>query len=282
MSVHDKIRAYLESRIEVSDGLAIFRFALEREFHFTPGQYATLWLTHEGKQLVRPYTIASSPSEMLHLEFYINLVSQGKLTPSLWQAEVIEGLLSGNPATRAAISGPRGRFVIDPADERDLVFVASGTGLAPFISMLRKMNEDLSAAPRAVRRRRVYLIHGVSYPKHLGYREELESCAAAGLRDRRRKLALVYLPTISRPYIDSTWTGLKGRAETLLELPPMRKPGNPGVEDIIKGILGAIVQPKTHSVFVCGHPGTVDNVIRNLTRRGFRLDTDLHHEKYYP
>jgi len=87
MTAHlSKIPAHLESRIEISDGLAIFRFALERKFSFKPGQYATIWLTHRGKTLARPYTISSSSSEKRHLEFYINLVREGKLTPSLWES----------------------------------------------------------------------------------------------------------------------------------------------------------------------------------------------------
>ena len=198
--MNEKIPAQLESRIEVSDGLAIFRFVLERDFSFDPGQYATLWLTHAGKTLARPYTIASSSSEKRHLEFYINLVKDGKLTPSLWESAVIEGLRSGDPGTRVAMTGPKGRFIMDPEDLRDLVFVASGTGLAPFISMIRKLNESFLDSPKTFAPRRIYLVHGVSYPTHLGYREELEGLAAETLKDPGRKLALLYLPTISRPF----------------------------------------------------------------------------------
>jgi CDP-4-dehydro-6-deoxyglucose reductase len=282
MSTHDKIPARLESRLEVSDGLAVFRFALEREFHFEPGQYATLWLTHGGKTLARPYTIASSPSEKRYLEFYINLVSQGKLTPSLWEADVIEGLRSGDPGTSAAITGPKGRFVLDPGDARDLVFVASGTGLAPFVSMIRKLNEDFLASQKNFRARRIYLIHGVSFPSHFGYREELKKLAAETMRDPACKLALFYFPTISRPFIDSSWTGLKGRAETLLEAPALKKPGIPDLEGTVKTMLAEVVQPATHLVYVCGHPGTVDTVVNTLSRRGFQVDTDIKREKYYP
>jgi len=282
MTRYDKISAHLESRLEVSDGLAIFRSALEREFHFEAGQYATLWLTHGGKTLARPYTIASSPSEKRHLEFYINLVSQGKLTPSLWEAGVIEGLRRGDPGTRAAISGPSGLFVLDPADPRDLLLVASGTGLAPFVSMIRKLNEDFLASPKNFHARRVYLIHGVSFPKHLGYREEFEKLAADTMRDPTRKLGLLYFPTISRPFIDSSWAGLKGRAETLLEAPMPKKTGTPDLEGTVKAMLAMVVQPATHSVYVCGHPGTIDNVVNTLSGRGFHVDRDVKHEKYYP
>ena len=55
-----------------------------------------------------------------------------------------------------------------------------------------------------------------------------------------------------------------------------------GLEETIKGMLGAILEPRSHAVYVCGHSGTVHNVVANLARRGFRLDIDLYREKYYP
>ncbi len=283
MSAHDsRIPAQLESRIELSDGLAVFRFILERDFAFNPGQYATLWLTHGGKTLARPYSIASSPSESRALEFYINLVREGKLTPSLWQADVIDGLRNRDPETKAAVTGPKGHFILDPGDPRDLVLIASGTGLAPFISMIRKQYEDYRASPKNFRERRIYLIHGVSYPSHLGYREELEKLASEATRGTSRKLSFLYFPTISRPFMDSTWKGLKGRAETLLDVAQPPKTGHPSLEDCIRSMLNAILRPETHVVYVCGYPGTVDNVVDKLIRRGFQLDSDIKREKYYP
>jgi ferredoxin-NADP reductase len=284
MSPHDpKIPAQLESRIEVSDALAIFRFALERDFHFMPGQYATLWLTHEGKTIARPYTIASSPSESRVLEFYINLVSEGKLTPSLWDKNVIEGLVSGDPGTKAAITGPRGRFVLDSEDPRDLVFVASGTGMAPFISMIRKLHQDFLASPRHFTSRRIYVIHGVSFPSHLGYREEMEALAAETTKDAARKLRVLYLPTISRPFMDLTWAGLKGRAEALFDFDSLELVSRrPSLENLVKGMLAVMMRPQMHAVYVCGHPGTIDNVVAFLSKRGFHVDSDIKREKYYP
>lgn len=283
MPMHDpKIPAQLESRIELSEALAIFRFTLERDFHFIPGQYATLWLTHRGRTIARPYTIASSPSEPRVLEFYINLVRQGKLTPSLWDKDVIEGLVNRDPETRAAITGPKGLFVLDSGDPRDYVFVASGTGMAPFVSMIRKLNEDFLSSPRHFTPRRIYLIHGVSFPSHLGYREEMEALAAETIRDPGRKLRVLYLPTISRPYMDLTWNGLKGRAETLLDADSLKVVSRrPNLENLVKGMLAVLLRPQTHVIYVCGYPGTVDNVVAFLSRRGFHVDSDIKRERYY-
>jgi ferredoxin/flavodoxin---NADP+ reductase len=277
-----RIPARLKSRIELSEGLAIFRFALESEFVFSPGQYATLWLTHKNKTVARPYSVTSSSSNRRILEFYINLVGEGRLTPSLWESDVIKGLRRSNSQTKAVITGPRGRFILKPRDARDFVFVASGTGLAPFMSMIRKLNEDFKAAPRSFRARRIYLIHGVSCPAHLGYRNELEALASATIKNPKRKLALIYLPTISRPFMDPSWTGLKGRAESLFELNTKSKSGLLNLETTVRAMLGIMLNPKTHAVYVSGHPGTIDKVAKVLTVRGFRIDSDLMCEQYYP
>lgn len=283
MTSHERrIAARLESKIEIVEGRAIFRFTLVEDFHFKPGQYATLWLTHQGKTLPRSYSIASSPSEFRVLEFYINLVAEGKLTPSLWDPEVLHALQDRHPGTELVVRGPRGRFVLDLDDPRDLVFVASGTGLAPFMSMIRKLDEDFQADPEGFQARRIYTVHGVSLSSHLGYHEELERMAAETLRDPTRKLAIIYLPTVSRPHMDPSWTGLKGRAETVLQPCIAPSTGAPSQQDIVKTMLGTILRPETHVVYVCGYPGTVDGVMRALSSRGFRPDADLKREAYYP
>ncbi|PYU94767.1 MAG: hypothetical protein DMG08_06685 [Acidobacteria bacterium] len=278
----NKIPARLEKKIDLAEGLAIFRLIFDQDFRFAPGQYATVWLTHKGKTTPRPYSIASSPAETRALEFYINLVEEGKLTPSLWDQEVVRALSDESPETHVHVSGPKGTFILDPVDPRDLVFVASGTGLAPFISMTRKLNEDFLADPENFRSRRIYLIHGASYSDNLGYRQELEALAAEALKNPSRKLGLVYLPTISRPHMDPSWTGLKGRAEAMFEEKPPRDSQPLDLDATVKSMLRAMLRPETHAVYVCGHPGTIDNTLQILSARGFKPVTDIKFEKYYP
>ena len=281
MTQESKIDAHLLAKTELSEGLSIFRFSLHRDFLFRPGQYATLWLTHKGTTVPRPYSIASSPSETRTLEFYINLVTEGRLTHSLWDQDVLKGLQNGDPDTAASITGPKGRFVLDLEDGRDLVFVASGTGLAPFMSMIRKMSEDFLASPETFHPRRIIVIHGVSYSSNLGYHQELSGLASESLRHPERKLALVYLPTISRPNMDSTWTGLKGRAETLFAPLPVVESLTLGIEEIVRGMIATMVRPETHAIYACGHPGTIDRITRTLALRGFKPEADIKREKYY-
>lgn len=276
-----KIPARLESKTDLSRGLSIFRVALEEDFVFQPGQYATLWLTHQGKTTPRPYSIASSPSGRRALEFYINLVEDGRMTPSLWEDDVLTGLLDVKDGTSLAVSGPRGHFTLNSEDPRDLVFVASGTGLAPFVSMVRKLNEDQEEGQENGRQRRVYVVHGTSYSSNLGYREELEALAAASLKNPFRRLIVTYLPTISRAHMDPGWTGLKGRAESLFADDESEDSRPLDLEAITKGVFRNMLRPETHAVYLCGHPGTIDNTLRILSARGFQEDKDIKFEKYY-
>jgi hypothetical protein len=66
-------------------------------------------------------------------------------------------------------------------------------------------------------------------------------------------------------------------------MPDDYDPGrHPSLEKTIKVMLGVMVHPETHAVYVCGHPGTVDSVVSTLSHRGFHVDRDIKREKYYP
>ncbi len=276
-----RIPASLESRFDLADGLAIITLSLDRDFRFKPGQNATLWLTHRGKTIPRPYSIASSPSQPRLLEFYLNLVAEGQMTPSLWDPEVIQALKAGDDRTRLTVTGPKGRFCLNPDDHRDLIFVASGTGLAPFMSMIRQLADDSRTAVNFLPRS-IYLVHGVSRPAHLGYRAELEGLAGASTRTPYSRLGLVYLPTVSRPHLDPAWEGLTGRAESLLQCDAESQWRRSRLDFTVRGMLCVLLRPETHAVYVCGHPGTVSNTVRILAARGYIPDKDVMSERYFP
>jgi NAD(P)H-flavin reductase len=127
------------------------------------------------------------------------------------------------------------------------------------------------------------VIHGASLSSYLGYHQELSALMHDSLRNPGRPLALTYLPTVSRYNLDPCWRGLKGRAEYLLEDPgEAPRSALPTLEECLRGLLLTMLRPETHVVYACGHPGTVDNVARILSRRGFMPDRDIKREKYYP
>ncbi len=276
-AVEQVFPARLLTWAEAPRGIAVFQLALERDFVFTPGQYAVIHLTHAGETISRPYSIASSPSERRMLEFYVNLVQRGRFTPTLWQPEILRALHRRDPQTRLAISGPAGSFVLPPDEKRNLILVASGTGLAPFMSLLRQMREDSSRNPPQLCPRRVCLVHGVSYPEQLGYREELQEFAAAG--SAPGGFWLVYVPTVSRPEESPSWEGLRGRAEALFEQAAKTGPSAVRTEEIIRKLLLTMTDPTTHAVMVCGHAGTVENMKHILAGRGYQPGRDLFCER---
>jgi NAD(P)H-flavin reductase len=273
------IKARLLGKDDVSERVAILRLHLEKALHFQAGQYALLTLVHHRHGVSRPYSIASPPSQAQTLEFLIRIRAQGDLTSSLRDPEVVEALRSPSPTASLVVNGPAGRLVVDPNEHRDLVLIASGTGLAPFMSIVRSLNEDYVTAPHGSTRRRVYLIHGVSYARDLAYHDELLTLVEETSTNPARGLALVYLPTVSRPAENLDWQGLTGRAETIVE--PFVHPGHPRMmlQGAVRALLLAALRPETHLVYACGHAGTVEHVFGALRRRGFRPGLDLMREE---
>jgi NAD(P)H-flavin reductase len=215
---------------EIAEGLAIVAVeALEDPFPFEAGQYATLGLMGpEGKLVQRPMSISSSPDDTSEYEFFIRLVEGGAFTPLLWERKL------GDPIN---IKGAKGKFLLQD-DGRTCVFVATGTGLAPFMSMLDTM--QLRHQPRDV-----VLLHGVSYDHDLAWRDELNQLAADGF-------PLRYAATISRPQACPNWTGLTGRAEAVLA-----------------GHLDEhALTPENATLYLCGHPHMNTAVDEIATGRG--------------
>lgn len=267
--------ATVVAKTEVSATTIILRVApLGWELpDFVPGQFAVLGLPGSAgrvwfsepedeppapdRTIKRAYSIASSSKEREYLEFYITLVCSGELTPRLFNLEV------GSPLW---LSGKfSGVFTLtDVPGDADVALVATGTGLAPYMSMLRTLLE--CGGPR-----RYAVIHGARHSWDLGYRSELETMD-------RCCPNFAYLPVISRPgeepggwcgpmgYVQDVWPGAAGAQGT----PP----------------LGFVPEPgKTH-VFLCGNPGMIETMCGLLERDGFREQKaghpgTLHVERYW-
>ena len=104
---------------------------------FEPGQYFSIGLEVEGKLVLRPYSTASPRGETGSLEFLVRRVAGGAFTPSLWKV---------GPGDRIWIGLPKGLFTLKPGDSRTHLFVSSGTGIAPFISMLTEVVQTAQPA----------------------------------------------------------------------------------------------------------------------------------------
>lgn len=222
---------------------------------FRPGQFVTIGLPlepadHSSPKLsLRPYSVTSAPAMRDHVELYANLVREGALTPRLWTMH--EG---GRLYLKPVVGGT---FTLDNVPNgKDLVMVATGTGLGPYISMLRHFRgKD--------RWRKFVIIHGVRKVADLGYRDELEAAA-------KSDASVFYLPTVTR----EGWPGLQGRVQDVLftNLYPQR--------------VGAPLSPEQCHVLLCGNPEMVEAVESELVARGFRKHMrrepgNVHKEAYW-
>jgi ferredoxin/flavodoxin---NADP+ reductase len=240
--------ASLVRREDESESLAYFWVRFDGEpTPFEPGQYMTIGVVVDGKMVQRPYSVASPPvsAGTEGYEFYVRLVEGGTFTPLLWRMDL---------GQKMRMIGPKGKFVLQPDDGRTHVFISSGTGNAPFVSMMKQMLAD--GAPR-----KAVFLNGVSYAHEIGYRDLLESW------ERDGDYPVTYVPTVSRPNdpLNADWTGRTGRVESILE---------PVLDE-----LG--LTPENSVAYICGNPDMIETAEQTLLARGYPEEL-VHKELYWP
>jgi len=144
--------------------------------------------------------------------------------------------------------------------DRQVVLVGTGTGLAPYIAMVREHH-------RCNQGRRFVVVHGARYAGDLGYRDELETLA-------RACSTLKYVPTVTRTNSDDRWTGHVGRVQSVF------------IDGTIETALGNPLAPESTDVFVSGNPEMVEELQRLLMEQRFTLHAParpgtLHIERYW-
>ncbi len=267
-----QLNAIITQRIEVSPGLMILRVAPDRwELpEFSAGQYTVLGLPVQAKRFAfsdkengmqvsnglikRAYSIASSSVTREYLEFYVVLMRSGALTPRLFALSKGDRLWLGRKFV--------GLFTIDEVpDDKHVVFVGTGTGLAPYMSMLRT---HLVCGGK----RHFAVLHGARHSWDLGYRSELETLD-------RMCPNFSYIPSISRPQEEAVpWGGEIGSIHNLWSRQPLKSTWafHPGPEDA--------------DVFVCGNPEMAESMLEVLAEEGFQEHTrqqagTVHIERYW-
>ncbi len=262
------LTATITSRREISADLWAIRVDTGAPFPFAAGQYATLGVAGSDGLVERAYSIASSPYEP-ELEFFIELVPAGALTPLLYRLDVGD--------TLSVRKAPKGRFLIDVSTSaaeapeprlpavahsakagppKDHLFLCTVTGVAPFLSLLRTLAQDArDGKPQGDRR--LFLIEGASRSSELGYNDELEQLA-------RELPWLTYVPTVSRPWDDPGWSGEIGR-----------------VDDVIRKYADQwFADPTLGMAHLCGHPSMIEHGKAILGRRGWPKN-HLKEESYF-
>ncbi len=192
------------ARLIRSNPLSEFTKHLEFEvegvprFGFVPGQWLSVKAsTPDGEEITRAYSMASPPAANGHFAFCLNRVQDGFMSNYL--CDLKEG-------AEILFQGPFGDFILRPP-LRDTVFIATGTGIAPFRSMLQALFESAigSSGDRVIGSSDVipsfWLLLGARYEQDLYYREEFEQLAATHSNFH-------FLPTLSRG--TPVWKGLRG------------------------------------------------------------------------
>jgi ferredoxin--NADP+ reductase len=248
VSTTDKfLMARITQRTEVAQDLWTIRVDPGGPFSFTAGQYATLGVLNGSHLVERAYSILSSPSEP-ELEFYLELVHDGHLTPLLNRLKAGDTL----SLRRAA----KGRFIFDTTSGRtNHLLLCTVTGVAPFVSYMRTFAREWRQG-RFTGGHRLFLIQGASRAREFGYREEMENLAG-------EVPWLTYVPTVSRPWED-LWPGETGR-----------------VDDVLRKYADLwSLDGRQTTAYLCGHPGLLANSKEILQRHGWPADA-LKAESYF-
>ncbi|MEC9365071.1 ferredoxin--NADP reductase [Sinimarinibacterium flocculans] len=226
---------------------SLFSFTTTRDsaLRFRNGHFVMVGMPVEGRPLLRAYSIAS-PNHDETLEFFSIKVPNGPLTSRLQHLKSGDQILVSRK--------PTGTLVLDDLKPgRHLYLLATGTGLAPFLSLIR--DPDVYE-----RFEKVVLVHGVRRVSDLAYydyiRDELPQHEFLGEQVRAQ---LIYYPTVTREPFEH-----QGRLTELIEngrlaadigLPPLN--------------------PQTDRVMMCGSPGMLADTSAILDARGFSISPHI-------
>ena len=224
-----------------NDSLFSFRTTRDPGLRFINGQFVTIGLEVEGRPRMRAYSIASANYEE-HLEFFSIKVPDGPLTSLLQHVKPGDKLLVSKK--------PTGTLVLrDLKPGKRLFLFATGTGLAPFMSLIHD--------PETYERfEKIILIHGVRWTNELAYHDYIEQdlkeheYLGDEIRDK-----LIYYPTVTREpfYHRGRITELvdSGKLFADLGLPPL--------------------DPTIDRVMICGSPQMIRDCCARLDARGFEV-----------
>lgn len=273
---------FLKRKLLTPD-LAEFQFEANNVKVFIPGQYNALQIAiGTEKPITRAFSIASPPSALPRLEYLVRWVQnggkrddgRGEMTTELF--ELSDDKLK---ETKFSITDPpKGKLYLEKGDNRNIIMVATGTGLAPFMSQLRtavEENEDLS---------KYTLIHGVANCDDLAYNKELSQCHnLTYLHVESRSTCEGYGENGENNYVgelffrrDSNNTGRINMQEIKAAIKEGRT-NNPKIQEI----LGEKLNRDNYAVMLCGNPVMIENMTELLKAKGFKDGIDILSEKYW-
>ena len=223
-----------------TDRLFTFTTTRDPALRFSNGHFTMLGLRVAGKPLVRAYSIASANYEE-HLEFFSIKVDEGPLTSKLQHIQPGDSIIIGRK--------PTGTLVIDYLlPGRRLYMLATGTGLAPFLSIVRD--------PETYERfEQIILVHGVRQVDELAYHDLLlEHLPAHEFLGDMVTSKLRYYPTVTRESF-----------RTMGRIPELIETGK-----LFADLDVPPLDPAADRVMICGSPGMLRDLKQMLSVRGFK------------
>lgn len=225
----------------LTPSLFTLRTTRDRGFRFRAGQFARLGVTKaDGSTVWRAYSMVSSPHDEF-LEFFSIVVPGGEFTSELSRLQVGDTLMVDRQAF--------GYLTLDRfVDGRDLWLLATGTGIAPFVSIL----QDFEVWEKF---ERIVLVYSAREAGELAYQPLI---ASLGERDYLAEHAhkLIYIPIVTREKVPGT---LNGRITTLIE------------NGELEHTAGVELNPEHSRVMLCGNPQMIDDTRKLLKARDMQL-----------
>jgi len=252
----------------LKEDLVIMRVVPENGMpEYRTGQFLTIGLPipAEKKIVRRAYSLASHAGNRDYFEFVIRWVRKplpGRVTTELFYLSVGDEVSLGYP-TGAALQISE-KLSNGEKDNRRVICVGGGTGLAPFIAFAHHFHDTND-------KRELIILHGASYIDELSYKRLLTDYDDESKKRGSDQWNFKYRAAISRPkeYYNRSWSGPVGRVESFFK--PDKKTGLSPVDEMV----GEEITPDNTIVYICGYQGTIDGVIESLGSRGFVTE----HEK---
>ncbi len=258
----ENLNGIITQIVQISPNMKVIRVAPDgwEIPDFKPGQFVMLGLPASNKKccdatenfikeenqdadklIKRAYSIASSNISKDFLEFYVTLIHSGELAPRIFNLEIGDRIWVGQKFV--------GIFTLDAVPhDKNLLLFGTGTGLAPYMSMLR--------TDALTRTGKVFAMHGASNSWDLGYYSELTLLQSFIPH-------FSYLPTVIQSQNEfSPWNGETRTFQEIWE------------SGTVKDTMDVELSPENTHVFLCGNPHMVKEMVDILSKEGY--------EKYSP
>lgn len=213
----------LKEKKILSPDTRLFIFQPKQDIAFQPGQFVMINPSPDDTTCKRAFSVASAPKKNHTLELCIRIVPDGRVSPML------DRLQQGSEIW---MKGPYGVFTLR-SSERDFIFIAGGTGIAPFRSMIHQLITNQTT-------KRCWLFYRFKNPEDFLFAEEFRQLATT-------HSWFTFVPSLSNH--TPTWQHEKKR-----------------IHDVI---CNYIAEPKNYDVYVCGPPLMVKETIASLIEQGF-------------